>query len=49
MYIVTDTAIIGLLGPWVLRIFQRRIYIVAAKSTVKKPSDEWNFIQQVIY
>ena len=36
-YIVMETAMIGLLSPWVFLFFQNRIYMEAAKRMVKKP------------
>ena len=36
-YIVMETAMIGLLSPWVFLFFQNRMYMEAAKRIVKKP------------
>lgn len=37
MYIEIETAMIGLLKPWVFLFFQKRIYIEAVKRIVKNP------------
>lgn len=36
-YMAMETAMIGLLRPWVFLFFQKRIYIEAAKRIVKNP------------
>lgn len=40
-YMAMETAMIGLLRPWVFLFFQKRMYIEAAKRIVKNPDASW--------